>query len=171
MFGNKNNNTPAMPERPLASDVAKIQSGGLVQIIITKQAPFTFFCFVNSVQIPQEEITGVSIDIRVPDSENARPVVRAFLNRMMASPTGERSNITLSLFPATIQLVAEGRRVVITAEQEGSLEGLFISLGLLPDGTSNEVSGASSFQFILESGIVSCKLTWEDGVTEDLLPD
>ena len=49
MFGKPADNgaTSNVPARPIASDVAKIQGKGLVQLIVTELRPMNFYLFVN----------------------------------------------------------------------------------------------------------------------------
>jgi hypothetical protein len=69
-----------------------------------------------------------------------------------------------------VEIVALERRITLTCLQVDSLDGLWIRLGLKPDGSSAEVSGAKSLQILLTDEILSAKLTWMDGQTEELLP-
>ena len=172
MFGKPQQSNGTTPSaRPAAGDVAKIQGGGLVQIIVTNPTLPEFYVFLNEQYIPQMEIEGFSVNIEAPDgSGGGTPVVRATLSRLVATVTGGRSSQRQELFPSTLELIALGRRIAITCSNLNSLEGLWINLGLQPDGNSAELKGVKALSIVLEGGILDAKLTWTDGVTENLLP-
>jgi hypothetical protein len=160
------------PRRPPAAEVARIQGGGLVQAIITSLAPRTFFIFLNGQPVPQIDVESLSINIEAPgeDEPSGSVVARATLTRYMKTVSSERSEQSLELFPCTIEIVALERRITLACLQVDSLDGLWISLGLKPDGSSAEVTGAKSLQFLLTEDILTARLTWMDGETEELLP-
>ena len=71
-----------------------------------------------------------------------------------------------------MEIVARGRRLVITGMAEGSFDGLWLGLGLRADGTSSELTGVGSLRLAVTPGLLDAKLIWcEDGTTEDLLPE
>jgi hypothetical protein len=158
------------PTRPAASDVAKIQGGGLVQVIVTSLSPMTFFLFVNDKEISAMEVDNLSVEIHVPEEGEGNPTVRAGLSRYIKSVTGEQTTQYTDLFPSTVEIVALGRRILITAQNADSLENLWISLGLRADGTASDLSGLKALRIVLTNSLLDAKLTWEDGETEDLLP-
>jgi hypothetical protein len=151
--------------------VARIQGGGLVQLVITSVSPLTFSLFLNDQAVPQIDVESLSISIEVPDNGGSDgAVARATLTRFVKTVSSSRSEQSTELFPCTVQIVAMERRITLTCVQVDSLDGLWISLGLKPDGSSAEVSGAKSLQILLAEEILTAKLTWMDGETEDLLP-
>ncbi len=173
MFGKpaQGSNNGAEPRRRSASDVARIEGGGLVQIIVTSLSPMTYSLFLNDQAVPQIDIESLSLDIETPEqSGSGSAIVRATLSRYITSVTGQKTMQRTELFPSTLELVALGRRISITCSRADSLDGLYISLGLKPDGTSGEVEGAAALRILLTEGILDAKLTWVDGETEDLLP-
>ncbi len=174
LFGkpSQNGSTQPNPARPAAADVARIQGGGLVQVIVTDLRPMTFYLFLNDKIVPQMDVESLSISIEAPDAGTAGgAIVRATLSRYAVAVNGERNLQRTELFPSTIEIVAVGRRISLTSMNADSLDNLWISLGLKVDGTSGEVSGAKSVRFLLTEGILDAKLTWmDDGTTEDLLP-
>jgi hypothetical protein len=172
MFGRPSgNNDHGTPQRPPAAEVARIQGGGLVQLVITSVSPMTFFLFLNDQAVPQIDVESLSITIEAPDGDGTGgAIARATLTRFVKTISSARSEQSTELFPCTVEIVALERRITLTCLQVDSLDGLWIRLGLKPDGSSAEVSGAKSLQILLTDEILSAKLTWMDGQTEELLP-
>jgi hypothetical protein len=171
MFGKKPpQNLPPQPPRLKAADVAKIQGGGLVQLIITDVQPLAFHLFLNEVYVPQEMVESFSLSIEAPASTALGGVVRATLARFVDAVTGQRQLQRTELFPCTIEVIALGRRLSVTALQADSLDGLWLSLGLRPDGTSAELQGLASLRILIMEGFVNAKLTWNDGDVEEIFP-
>lgn len=176
MFGrgnpNNRNMPPAQPPRRAASDVARIQGGGLVQIIVTSIQPLEYYLFLNDKYVPEVEIESISLSIEAPVGGNAsNTIVRATLSRYVKSVTGEMSQQRTELFPSTLEIVALGRRLSVTCTRPDSVDGLWVSLGLTADGTGNELSGLMSLRFLLSEGFLDAKLTWADnGESEDIFP-
>jgi hypothetical protein len=165
------NHDHGTPQRPPAAEVARIQGGGLVQLVITSVSPMTFFLFLNDQAVPQIDVESLSVAIEAPDgSDSSGAIARATLTRYVKTVSSTRSEQSTELFPCTVEIIALERRITLTCLQVDSLDGLWISLGLKPDGSSAEVSGAKSLQILLTDEILSAKLTWMDGETEDLLP-
>jgi hypothetical protein len=173
VFGRpSSNNDHGTPPRLPAAEVARIQGGGLVQLVITNVSPLTFFLFLNDQAVPQIDVESLSISIEAPDGPAAAggAIARATLTRFVKTVSSARSEQSTELFPCTVEIIALERRLLVTCVQVDSLDGLWISLGLKPDGSSAEVSGAKSLQILLTDEILTAKLTWTDGETEDLLP-
>lgn len=169
MFGKPTQNNGATPPRKAAADVARIEGGGLVQVIVTALLPLTFSLFLNDTEVPQIDVDSLSIDVEMPDGESG-PTVRATLYRYVTDVTGSKTQQHRELFPCTIEVVALGRRLAITCMNPNSLEGLWVSLGLRADGTGSDLSGLQSVRFLLSQELLDAKITWEDGVSENLLP-
>ena len=171
MFGKPQQPTaaPNFPQagRIAASEAAKIQGGGLVQIIITNPNIPEFYVFLNEQHVPQMEIEGFSLQIEA-DPLNGVPIVRATLAQVVTNVAGQRTTQRRELFPGTLEIVALGRRVSVTCTSLNSLDGLWISLGLLPDGTGRDITGAKSLTILMESGLFSARLVWTDGAEEEL---
>jgi len=166
------NNDHGTPKRPPAAEVARIQGGGLAQLVVTSLSPMTFFLFLNDQAVPQIDVESLSISIEAPDEGGQEgAIARATLTRYVKTVSSSRSEQSTELFPCMVQIVALERRISLTCVEVDSLDGLWISLGLKPDGSSAEVSGAKSLQILLTSEILTAKLTWMDGETEDLLPE
>ena len=163
-------NGKSAPQRRASADVARIEGGGLVHVIVTSLSPATFFLFVNDKTISQMEIDSIEVNVDVGSAGMGDTVVRAALTRFVKSITGEQTTQYTNLFPATIEIVALGRRILITAQNADSVENLFVSLGLRADGTSNDLQGLKSLHVLITNVLIDASLTWEDGVTESLLP-
>lgn len=171
MFGKpaENGAASSVPARPLASDVAKIQGKGLVQLIVTDLRPMNFYLFVNDKIIQSMDVESFGVDIQAP-VDGGNPVVRASLSRYSTDINGSRVMQHTEIFPATVEIVALGRRIAISCPVSDSLDGLYISLGLKEDGTDNEVTGLQAIRVLLTDSILDAKLTWNDGESENLLP-
>ena len=170
VFGKSVENNGASPPRKAAADVARIEGGGLVQVIVTQLLPLTFFLFLNDTEVPQIDVDSLSISVEVPNDGVSTPTVRATLYRYVQAVTGDKTQQHTELFPCTIEVVALGRRLAITCLNPNSVDGLWVSLGLRPDGTGSDLSGLQSVRFLLSQELLDAKLTWEDGASEDLLP-
>lgn len=172
MFGKpQDKRPPAAPQRKAAADVARIQGGGLVQVIVTSLVPMNYYLFLNDQPVSQMDIESLNISIETPEATGTgTPIVRATLTRYVKTVTGERVQQSAELFPCTLEIVALGRRLSLTCTEDDSLEGLWIDLGLNPNGTGNELTGVRSLRFLVSEDFLDAKLTWEDGETEDLLP-
>src|SRR2546421_10006123 len=139
-------------------------------MVVTDLEPLVFYLFLNCKLIQQDEVESFSLAIESPNEEQqSEGIVRATLSRYVTNVAGERAQRYQDLFPSTIEIVAEGRRISVTCPNSGSLDGLWISLGLKSDGSSAEVTGAQSLRIVISDGILDAKLTWTDGITEDLL--
>ena len=172
MFGRPSDtgNGKSVPRRRPAADLARIEGGGLVQIIVTSLAPVTYYFFVNDKTVSQMEIESLEINIDVAADGEGDTIVRAGLSRYVKSVTGEQTTQYTNLFPATVEIVAQTRRISISAANADSTDNLFVSLGLRPDGTCEDLQGLKSLHIMVTNVLIDAKLTWEDGVTEDLLP-
>lgn len=164
MFGKKQE---AREARPPVNEVARIGGGGLVQIVVTDLEPVMFYLFLNGQLVPQQEVESVAVVIDC-GSETEPPTVRATLTRYITTVTGARGQAPQELFPCVLEIVALGRRLSITCPEAGSLDGLWISVGMRPDGTAVELTGLQSLQVVLADGVLAARLTWTDGVSEAL---
>jgi hypothetical protein len=148
-----------------------IEGGGLVQVIVTSISPLVYYLFLNDRHVPQLDIESLSISIEAPDEHERTPtVVRATLALYVDVVSGGRTLQRMELFPCSIEIIAAGRRLSITAMNRDSIDGLWINLGLKPDGTSSDLTGLKSLRFLLTEGIFDAKLTWVEGDTEDVFP-
>ncbi len=172
MFGSSNGGTPvAASSLPAAAEVARIQ-GRLTQIIVSGPSSADLYVFLNGQPVPTGDVESLSVEIIAPDVSGQNGSVTAILSQYSAGPTGTRQTHGVSLFPGTVELIARGRRIVVTCEQDGSFDGLWLGLGLRSDGTSSELSGVGSLRLTAAPGLVDAKLIWSDtNAAEDLLPD
>jgi hypothetical protein len=170
VFGKPAEKNGPAPPRKAAADVARIEGGGLVQVIVTQLHPLTFSLFLNDTEVPQIDVDSLSISIEVPVDGVSTPTVRATLYRYVKTVTGEKVQQHTELFPCTIEVVALGRRLAITCMNPNATEGLWVSLGLRTDGSGSDLNGLQSVRFLLSQEMLDAKLTWEDGDSEDLLP-
>lgn len=171
MFGKPHpESNGAVPSHPAAADVARISSGGLVQVIVTNLAPLTFYLFVNDRAIAQEDVDSLSVDIETEDANPLGAVVRGTLSHFVTSTAGVREQQRTELLPGIIEIVALGRRISLTCPRTDLIEQTVIELGLNPDGTSHTAQGVRSLRVLLMEGILDVSLTWVDGESEALLP-
>ncbi len=169
MFG-KPTPQPQPQARPQSSEVAKIQGGGLVQVIIPEIAPLTYYLFLNERYVPQTEIESLSVSVEAPGPDVTSTIVRATLEQYVHTVSGEISRQRTELFPCTIEIIAVGRRIAVTCATPNSLDGVWINLGLRADGTSADVNGLRALEVLITEGIVDARLTWNDGATESIFP-
>ena len=171
MFGS-NNSTPAPAQnRPSAADVARMESN-LIQVIVSGQSSVGLAVFLNGQPVPTGDVESLTIEIIAPDANNQAGSVTAVLSRYTVGPSGSRDQRSATLFPGTVEVIARGRRLVVTCMADGSFEGLWLGLGLRADGTSSELTGVQSLRLAVTPNLIDAKLTWsEDGTTEDLLPE
>jgi len=158
------------PEEIPANERARIQGGGLVQLIVTSLNPMTFYLFLNDQPVEQMDVESLSIDIEAPTPASPNGLLRATLARYAPSVTGERTQQRAELFPCVIEIVALKRRINLCCADPTSLDSTWVDLGLKPTGDAYQLSGLQTFRFLLTEGILDAKVTWVDGQTEDLLP-
>lgn len=172
MFGKRPNNYigQTAAARLAAADQAVIQGGGLVQIIVTNLTPLTYSLFLNDVEVSQMDVESLSIFIESPEGAGDAGTIRATLAHFVPTVTGQKALQRQELFPCTLELVALKRRLSITCMHADSFEGLWISLGLKPNGEGYELEGLRGLTVLINENILDAKLTWQDGGTENLLP-
>lgn len=170
MFSRPGENGHTAPKPPPAAETARIQGGGLVHLLVSGVDPLLFHLFLNGKPVPQGEVESLLVSIEAPpDDASAGPTARCTLNRYVADVAGDTGLQQQELFPCTVEIIVRGRRIGISCPERDSLDGLWISLGLRPDGSGNEISGARALRFFLSDGILDARLTWVDGETESLL--
>lgn len=171
MFGNGvSHNGQPQPVRPPAGEVAKIQGGGLTQVIVSNLSPITYAVFLNGKPLPPEELDTLVISVTAPEHEGDPGEVQATLSQKIKTVMGEPGHQQLDLFPGTVELVALGRRILVSSTSGDSIDGIWINLGLKPDGSSSEVNGAKALRIVLNQDLLSAQLTWNDGASEEILP-
>jgi hypothetical protein len=170
MFGNQNGQTPRSARQP-GSEVALMQSP-LAHVFVSGGSSVDIAVFLNGVPVPEGEVESMSISVVAPSDTDPRGEITAVLSRYKVGATGSRDQYGVSLFPGTVEIVARGRRLVVTCQEANSFDGLWLGLGLREDGTSSELSGVQSLRLAVSPGLLDAKLVWsEDGTTEDLLPE
>jgi hypothetical protein len=167
---NRKPTKPVEPARASAADVARIQGGGLVQVIVTNTNPLTFHTFLNDRYLSQNEIESIVVTIEAPGAGPSAPQVHAGLARYERTAGGGRHTVQQELFPCCFELVARGRRLLIICTQAGMFDGLWIELGMRPDGTSSQISGAMALRVVIGDGLFDGRITWSDGTTDNLFP-
>jgi hypothetical protein len=179
MFGNNNSNYSnnnsnefgTATNRPAAAGQAAIE-GNLTHLLIGDTASVDgWHLFLNAQAIPTGEIESLSIEIIAP-TDTGDGTLTGILSRYVTDADGKRSQRSVSLFPGTVEIIANGRRITVTCQQPGSFDGLWLGLGLRSDGTSAELGGVQSLRILAspESKLLDARLTWVDnGATEDIL--
>ncbi len=167
MFG-AGRHTDEHAARQPATEVAQIQGGGLVLVVVTETSPLSYCIFLNNRAVPQENVESLSVAVEVSDAGD--PVVRATLSSYVTTVAGERSLQHKELFPCTIEMIARERRLVVSCEDLNSIDTVWIALGLHPDGAGRKISGAKGLRILLTNELLDAKVTWVDGDAEDLLP-
>ena len=100
MFGKPVQNNGASPPRKAAADVAQIEGGGLVQVIVTELRPIAFSLFLNDTEVPQIDVDSLSISIEVPADGTSTPTVRATLYRYVTTVRAAKRSSIRSCSPA-----------------------------------------------------------------------
>ncbi len=169
MFGrSKDFNSQPAPQ-PSAPDMAHIQGGGMVHVFISDPEPLTFSVFLNERIVPGRDVESLTVAIDAPDETGYGGSIHAVLSHNAQTVAGRQLQ-ALEIFPGTLEIIGVGRRILVTCNNPDSFEGLWISLGIRPDGTARELTGVKSLRFLLTDSMLDAKITWVDGRTENLLP-
>lgn len=167
MFGT--NNKPTQPTRPAAAEVAKI-AGTLTHVLVVNNAVDGINIFVNAEPVLTGSLESLSIEIIAPKDDRDAGTLAAILSRYETDASGARTQRAVALFPGTVEVVTPRRRLVVTCQQPGAFDGLWLGLGMAADGTSTELTGVQSLRVVVTPGLLDAKLTWsEDNTTEDIL--
>ncbi len=169
--GHPSNNGQSGTTRPPVADEAQIQGGGLAQIIVTAQTPLTYYLFLNDQFVSQMDIESLNVAIEAPsDTEAGSGVIRATLARYVDAITGGKTVQRTELFPCTLEIVAQKRRLSVICQDPNTFDGLFLTVGLQPDGNSRDLNGVQSLTVLLTEGLFDAKIVWNDGLTESVFP-
>jgi hypothetical protein len=141
--------------RPAAAALARIASP-LTQVIVTGEAIDDLNVFFHGKLILPGQVESLSLNI---DGEKGQVTAQ-----LSWKENGEHRGA--SLFPGTVDIVAREKRLSVTSAVDGSLDGLWVSLGLAEDGTSTELTGVASLRVLLTPGLLDTKLIWSDGRDE-----
>ena len=148
-----------MSNRPAAADVAGLDTN-LTWVIYESESADGLSVFFNGQTVMTGSIESLSVDI---DTEKG--TIAAVLSRKDA--TGKQS--PTSLFPGTVEILAKGKRLSLSALEAGNFDGLYFGIGLREDGTSDQVTGVKSLRVVLAPGLASAKLVWNDDSKEDAI--
>ena len=171
MFGSSNGSTPPPSgNRPKASSVARIESN-LTHILVSASGAIDGVAvFLNAQPVLHGELESVTINIVAPQNETDKGTLTGVVSRYQTGPNGERTQRASSLFPGTVEVIAKNKRIVVTCQQDGQFDGLWLGLGLNADGTSTDLSGVQSLRVTVTPDVVDARLVWADGSgEEDLL--
>ncbi len=184
MFGKPSQNNPGnrnpagsaanngqSANRPAVADEAQIQGGGLAQIIVTGLSPLTFYLFLNDQFVSQLDVESLNVAIEAPsDNDPSSGMIRATLARYVDAITGGKTVQRTELFPCTLEIVAQKRRLSVICKDPNTFDGLFLTVGLQPDGTSRDLNGVHSLNVLLTEGLFDAKIIWSDGQTDNVFP-
>jgi len=162
--------TPASAAMPAASELAKIMGNGLVQLIVTSTEPIQFYLFLNNLAVEEMDVEEISINIVAADDSTDQKIVRATLSEYVTNVAGQRVLQSRELFPCTFEVIAQDRRIAISCLNLDSTQGLWINVGLKPDGDSHELQGLKEFRFLLTHELLDARITWVDGQSESVYP-
>lgn len=168
-MGNNNNTPPPADLRPSAESVARL-SGNYTQVIVSPDKSDGVHVFVNGEAILPGSLESVGINIIAP-GDNDSGTITGVLSRYEGSEEA-RSLKSTSLFPGTVDILAYGRRLVVSGAEQGSFEGLYLRVGSADGGIGTDVLGVQSLEVVISGTLTSARLTWaEGGTTEDILPE
>jgi hypothetical protein len=144
-----------MSNRPAAAQVAGLDTS-LTWIAYESDSADGLHVLHNGQLILTGSIESISVDI---DSEKG--TITAILVRK------EGGNI--SLFPGSIEILAKGKRISLSALAADSLDGLYFGLGVREDGTSDQVQGVKGLRIVFTPGLASAKLVWSDTEADEVI--
>jgi hypothetical protein len=172
MFGNRNGSAPPVSKRPAAAGVARMDAH-LTHIIASPDAADGIQVFTDGRPLDPGALESLGINIIAPTDAAPAGTLTGVLSRYSGEGAGDcRPQTASSLFPGTVEIIARGRRIVVTCVEDGSFDGLWVGLGLREDGTSTELSGVGSLRIVVTPSLLDARLTWsEDGIEEELFPD
>ena len=153
--------------RPQAGDVAKI-SGTLTHVFVTGTGADALQAFVNDQAVLTGQIESISVEIVAPE-EGTSGTLTAILSRYEGGADTARTTNAISLFPGTVEFVAQGKRLSITCAEEGSFDGLFLRFGTDNDGVGLEASGVKSLRLLVTPNLLDGRLVWVEDQREDII--
>lgn len=156
-----------MPNRPPAAQVARLDTP-IVHALLSGDGADGLNVFVNGVPVPAGQVESLTVEIVAPDDQNPEGRIAAVLSRYESGPDGPRQT-GVGLFPGTIEIVGKGRRLSLSCPTAGSFDGLWLGLGLRPDGSADGLQGVKRLHVILAPGLAAdARLTWADGGEESV---
>ena len=144
-----------MSNRPAAAQVAGLDTN-LTWIAYESDSADGLHVLHNGKAILTGSIESISVDI---DTEKG--TITAILVRK------EGGNI--SLFPGSVEIIAKGKRISLSALAPDNFDGLYFGLGVREDGTSDQVQGVKSLRVVLTPGLASAKLIWNDEGADEVI--
>lgn len=144
-----------MSNRPAAVDVASLDTN-LTWIAYESDSADGLHVFHNGQAILPGTIESLSVDI-----DTDKGTVTAILVRTVGG--------NISLFPGSIEILARGKRISLSALEAGSFDGLYFGLGVRQDGTSDQVQGVKSLRIVFTAGLASAKLIWSEDGSEEVI--
>jgi hypothetical protein len=166
-MSNASGHNSSVPQ-PSASDLARIQGGGLTLLVVTQKDPLSFYLFLNGREIAQADVESMSVLIQGPDA-NSEGTIHTALSYYVPSISGGKNTQTIGLFPGIVEIIVETKRIQVTAAHPNAFDGLWVGLGLRADGTPYPLTGLHAFNFLLEGTLLHAELTWMNGVTESII--
>jgi hypothetical protein len=141
--------------RPAAAEMARI-ANHLTQVIVTGDDIDGLNIFSDGALLLPGQIESLALNL---DGE------QNLITAQLSWKEGD-AHKGASLFPGTVDIVARGRRLLVTSAVDDSLDNLWVSLGMAEDGTSTELTGVNSLRVLLTPGLIDTKLVWADGREE-----
>lgn len=154
--------------RPAAAEVAKIQTH-LTHAIVTGEGVDGLNVFRDGQLVLPGAVDSLSVEIVAPTDADPVGKITAILAYYETGADGVRTQKAAALFPGTVEIIARGRRLSLSCAEQGAFEGLWLGLGMAPDGTSTELTGVASLRVLLSPGLHEAKLVWSDGGEETIL--
>ena len=144
-----------MSNRPAADQVAGLDTS-LTWIAYESDSADGLHVLHNGQSVLTGSIESIYVDI---DSEKG--MVTAILVR--------REGNNINLFPGSVEIIAKGKRISLSAVEANNLDGLYFGLGVREDGTSDQVQGVKSLRIVLTPGLASAKLAWTDAAADEVI--
>jgi hypothetical protein len=155
-----------MSNRPAAAEVAKIDTH-ITHVIVSSASADGLNVFLDGKAVLQGTIESLSVEIVAPTDTSPSGTIAAVLARFETTSDGQKRQVGTNLFPGTVEVIADGKRVTVSCAETGSFEGLYLGLGMRADGTSDGLTGVQSLRVaVAPGGLISAKLLWSDGLEE-----
>jgi hypothetical protein len=170
MFGGPRRSTtppPGNSTRPQAGDAARI-SGNLTHVFVNGQSSDGLMIYFNGQPLMTGQLDSLSVEIVAP-GERDNGTLTAILSYYETGANGTRTNKSFSLFPGTVELIADGKRLSITCAEEGVFDGLFLRFGTDNNGVGMEANGVQSLRLLITPELRDVRLVWIEDGREDIL--
>lgn len=170
MFGGPKNNASPPPrntDRPQAGDVARI-TNSVTHVFVDGQSADSINVYYNGQQLMTGLLESISVEIIAPD-DKSEGTLTAILSYYEAGADGSKTNKSLSLFPGTLELLADGKRLTVAGVAEGSFDGLILRFGTENDGVGLEANGVKSLRLLITPELRDVRLVWVEDNREDVI--